>query len=77
MRNCDSDWKRRQMDCNQDKKVNGHWIKTGGLLIDLSSTEKGLLENKRYRQEVWEYIEYRESLVKWPAMNEQLRGGAL
>ena len=32
---------------------------------------------KRYRQEVWEYIEYRESLVKWPPMNEQIRGGVL
>lgn len=51
--------------------------RSSSLIIDLSSMEKGLLENKRYRREVWEYIEYRKSLVKWPAMNEKLRGGSL
>ncbi|MBM4278514.1 MAG: hypothetical protein FJ130_11650 [Deltaproteobacteria bacterium] len=37
----------------------------------------GIISNgvKRCRQEIWDYIEYRESLVKWPPMNEQIRGG--
>ena len=46
-------------------------------MVDLPSMEKGLLEKKRYRQEIWDYIEYREGLVKWPSMNEQIKGGAL
>jgi hypothetical protein len=50
-------------------------IRSGSFIVDLSSIEVGLLEKKRYRQEVWEYIEYRESLVKWPQLNEQIRGG--
>ena len=32
---------------------------------------------KRYRQEIWDYIEYRESLIKWPSMNEHIKGGTL
>lgn len=52
-------------------------VRSGCLVIDLSSMEKGFLEDKRYRQELWEYIEYRESLVKWPVMNEQIRGGVM
>lgn len=47
------------------------------LMIDLSSMKKGLLEKKRHRHEIWEYIEYCGSLVKRPAMNEQRRGGVL
>jgi len=50
------------------------WIKAGSLIVDLPSMEKGLLEKKRCGQEVWEYIEYRESLIKWPQLNEQIRG---
>jgi len=64
------------MDRNLDQ--NGpKLVRSGSLIVDLSSMEKGLLEKKRYRQEVWEYIEYRESLVKWPTMNERIRGGVL
>jgi len=53
------------------------WLKTGNLLVDLASMEYGFLEIKRYRQEIWDYIEYRENLVKWPSMNEHIKGGAL
>ena len=64
------------MDRNLDQ--NGpKLVRSGSLIVDLSSMEKGLLEKKRYRQEVWEYIEYRESLVKWPTINERIRGGVL
>ncbi len=33
----------------------------------------GIISNgvKRYRQEIWEYIQYRESLVKWPSINQE------
>jgi hypothetical protein len=58
-------------------RTNGRWIKAGSLLIDLVSMQKGFFEAKRYRQEIWDYIRYRESLVKWPLLNEQIRGGAL
>jgi hypothetical protein len=64
------------MDKNLDQN-NPKLVRSGNLMVDLSSMEKGLLEKKRYRQEVCEYIEYREGLVKWPSMNEQIKGGAL
>ncbi len=54
-----------------------NWGMAGNLLVDLASMEKGFFEVKRYRQEIWEYIEYRESLVKWPSMNEQIKRGVL
>lgn len=63
----------KDLNCQNTKD----WAMAGNLLVDLSSMEKGFFEVKRYRQEVWEYIEYRESLVKWPPMNERIRGGAL
>jgi len=50
-------------------------VRSDSLIVDLSSMEEGLLEKKRYQQEVWEYIEYRENLIKWPRLNEQIRGG--
>jgi hypothetical protein len=32
-------------------------------------------EEKRYRQEIWDYIQYRESLVRWPLMKEKIKMG--
>jgi hypothetical protein len=50
------------------------WIKSGNLIVDLSSFENGFQkEEKRYRQEIWEYAQYRESLVRWPLMNKKLK----
>ena len=63
----------KDLNCQNAK----NWAMAGSLLVDLTSMEKGFLEVKRYRQEIWDYIEYRESLVKWPSMNEQIKGGAL
>ncbi len=41
------------------------WIKSGDLMIELPSFENGFQkEKKRYRQEIWDYVQYRESLVK-------------
>jgi len=65
------------MDCNLDQKVKGHWIKIGTLRVEISSMENGFLESKKNRQEIWDYLEYRESLVKWPSMNEHIKGGTL
>jgi len=52
------------------------WIKSGDLIVDLSSFQNGFQkEEKRYRQEIWDYIQYRESLVRWPLMNEKIKMG--
>ena len=64
------------MDKNLDQN-NPKLARSGNLLVDLASMENGFFEVKRYRQEIWVYIEYRESLIKWPSMNEQIKGGAL
>lgn len=97
------------MDKNLDQN-NPKLARSGNLLVDLSSMEKGFFEVhpvrnsskalnpvgiilkcnptveqwgiisngvKRYRREIWDYLQYRESLVKWPSMNEQIKGGAL
>jgi hypothetical protein len=45
-------------------------------MIDVSSLENDFLETVRRRQEIWDYIEYRESLVKWPCINEKIKMGA-
>jgi hypothetical protein len=42
-------------------------------MTDLPSMGKGFREMKRYRREIWDYLQYRESLVKWPSMNEAAR----
>jgi hypothetical protein len=53
-------------------------VRSGSLIVNLSSMENGSqIKEKRYRQEIWDYIEYREGLVKWPSMNEQIKGGTL
>jgi hypothetical protein len=58
---------------NSVEKKTEQWIKADGLMIDLPSMGKGFREMKRYRREIWDYIQYRESLVKWPSMNEAAR----
>jgi hypothetical protein len=41
------------------------WIKSGDLMVDLSSFQNGFhKKEKRYRQEIWDPIQYRESLVQ-------------
>jgi len=57
-------------------QTNKNWIKSGDLIVDLSSFQNGFQkEEKRYRQEIWDYIQYRESLVRWPLMNEKIKMG--
>jgi len=63
------------MNCDIDQRLNERWIKAGSLLVDLSSMEKGLLETVKRRQEIWDYIRFRESLVRWPPSNEKIKMG--
>ena len=51
-------------------QTNHKLIKSSDLIIDLSSMEKGFLEMERCRQEIWNYIQYRESLLKWPSIGK-------
>lgn len=59
------------MDYDLVNQTNERWIKAGRLLLDVSSMENGFLKMKRYWQEIWDYIQYRESLLKWPLVNEE------
>jgi len=52
---------------------NKQWTKADDLLVDLPSMEKGFQETKRRQQEIWDYIQYRESLLKWPSNKEETR----
>jgi hypothetical protein len=64
------------MDDNFIDRTDEKWTKAGGLLVDLSSFESGFHlhpERVKYRKEILEYIQYRESLLKWPAMNEEIK----
>jgi len=54
---------------NSADQNNGQWIKSGSLILDLSSLEKGFQQEERSRKEIWDYIQYRESLLKWPSTN--------
>jgi hypothetical protein len=64
------------MDEDLLNQTNKKWIKSGDLIVDLSSFQNGFQkEEKRYRQEIWDYIQYRESLVRWPLMNEKIKMG--
>ena len=60
---------------HSDSHDNERWTKANHLFIDLFSMEEGFLQTKRYRQEIWDYILYREGLVKWPSVNEKIREG--
>ncbi len=56
--------------------INGRWVKVGDLIVDLSSMEKGFQDGEKRRQEIWDYIQYRENLLKWPCANEDARKGS-
>ena len=68
--------KRNEMNEDLLNQTDQKWMKSGDLIVDVSSFENGFRkEEKRYRQEIWEYIQYRESLVRWPLMNEKIKMG--
>jgi len=57
-------------------QTNQNWIKSGDIIVDLPSLENGFQKDKkRYQQEIWDYIQYRESLVRWPLTNEKIKMG--
>jgi hypothetical protein len=61
---------------NNLEQNNPELVKVGSLIIDLSSMKNGFQkEEKKNRQEIWDYVQYRESLIKWPFMNEKGKGG--
>jgi hypothetical protein len=62
------------MDKDLLNQTHQKWIKSGDLVVDLSSFQNGFQKGeKRYRQEIWDYIQYRESLVRWPLLNEKIK----
>jgi hypothetical protein len=64
------------MDEDLLNQLNQKLIKSGDFVVDLSSFENGFeKEKKEYRQEIWDYVQYRESLVKWPPANEKIKMG--
>ncbi len=65
------------MDENLLNQTVQEWIKSGDLMVDVSSLQNGFQkEGKRYCQEIWDYIQYRESLVRWPLANEKIKMGS-
>jgi hypothetical protein len=65
-----------KMDDDFNNLTNERWIKSGDLIIDLFSFENGFQKKeKKYCQEIWDYIQYRESLVRWPIINEKIKMG--
>lgn len=60
---------------NSVDQNNERCIKAGGLIVDLPSMRTGFQNIERYHQDIWDYIQYRESLVMWPSMNEDMRRG--
>ena len=63
---------------NKDRtdRADQRLVKSGDLVVDISSLQNGFQkEVKRYRQEIWDYIQYRESLVKWPVANAKITMG--
>lgn len=66
------------MDDNSIHRTDDKLIKAGSLLLDMSSFESGFhlrLEREKYRKEIWDYLQYRESLLKWPSTNEEIKRG--
>jgi hypothetical protein len=53
------------VDSDFSDQTNQKLIKSGDLIVDLSSFQNGFQgEARKYRQEIWDYVQYRESLVK-------------
>ena len=54
------------MNMNFIDKVHGEWIKIGNLLVDLRSMEAGFKNEEKSRRDVWDYIEWRETVLAGP-----------
>ena len=44
-------------------KFYGMWVKAGPLLVDLSSMEAGFRDVEKNRRAIWDYIEWRETVL--------------
>ena len=44
-------------------KFYGKWVKAGDLLVDLSSLETGFKDVEKNRRAIWDYIEWRETVL--------------
>ena len=53
---------------NVDSLSKGYakWIKAGDLLIDLNSLESGFRDSERDRRDIWDFIEWRETVLTGP-----------
>ena len=47
-------------------KVFEKWTKSGNLLVDLWSLETGFKDVEKNRRDVWDYIEWRETVLVGP-----------
>jgi hypothetical protein len=66
------------MDDNPIDRTNDKWTRAGSLLLHRSSFESGFhvrLEREKYRKEIWDYLQYRESLLRWPSTNNEMKRG--
>ena len=54
------------MNTNFIDKVLGNWIKVGNLFVDLYSLETGFKEAEKSRREIWDFIEWRETVLVGP-----------
>jgi hypothetical protein len=62
------------MDKDLLNQTHQKWRKSGDLVVDLSSFQNGSQRGeKRYRQEICDCIQYRESLDRWPLLNEKIK----
>jgi hypothetical protein len=66
----------KKMDEDLLSQTDQRLIKSGDLIVDLPSMEKGFQEEERCRQEIWDYIQYLESLLKWPSIDEKIKMGS-
>ncbi len=48
--------------------LDNHLIRAGNLIFDLVSFEKGFKVEIRYRMDIWDYIQYRQSLMYGPLL---------
>jgi len=46
--------------------VNEKWVKASHLLVDLSSMEMGFKDMEKDRRAIWDYIEWRETVLVGP-----------
>ena len=54
------------MNINFIDKVLGNWIKVGNLVVNLYSLETGFKETEKSRREIWDFIEWRETVLVGP-----------